>query len=79
MCATTLVLFNINQNNLLFVKILLSFLQINNKQLNFDLDLMEVDSKQFVKINKDGKEEQLIIIKILRNHTAYIAGQATTY
>lgn len=78
MGVTTLVLFNIHQNSLLFVKILLSFLQINNKQLGFDLDLIEVDGKQFIKINKNGKKKQLIIIKVLKDHATYIAGLAIT-
>ena len=70
--------FNIYEDSLLFVKTLLSFLWMNNKQLSFDSDLMEVDGKQFVKINRDGKEEQLIITKKLRDHAAYIVGRAMT-
>ena len=51
---------------------------MNNKQLGFDSDLIEVDGKQFVKINRNGKEEQLIITKKLRGYATCIAGRATT-
>ena len=51
---------------------------MNDKQLGFDSDLMEVDGKQFVKINRDGKEKRLIITETLRDHAACLAGQATT-
>ena len=78
MGTTTLVPFNIHENGLLFVKTLLSFLWMNDKQLGFDLDLTEVDGKRFVKINKDCKEKQLIIIEKLNDYAACIAGQATT-
>lgn len=46
--------------------------------MGFNLDLIEVDSKQFVKINKNSKKEQLIIIKVLRDYAAYIADQIMT-
>lgn len=78
MGATTSVPFDIHQNGLLFVKTLLSFLWMNDKQLGFDSDLMEVDGKQFVKINRDSKEERLIITKTLRDYAACLAGRATT-
>lgn len=78
MGATTSVPSDIHQNGLLFVKILLSFLWINDKQLAFNSDLMEVDGKRFVKINRIGKEEQLIITKTLRDYAACSAAQATT-
>ena len=51
---------------------------MNDKQLGFDLDLIEIDGKQFVKINRDGKKKRLIIIKKLKDHITCIAGQATT-
>ena len=76
MGATTSVAFDIHQHGLLFVKTLLSFLWMNDEQLGFDSDLMEVD----------GKEEWLIITETLRDHAACtlrdhaacIAGRATT-
>lgn len=78
MGATTSVAFDIHQNGLFFVKTLLGFLWMNDEQLGFDSDLMEVNGKRFVKINRDGKEERLIITETLRNHAACIAGRATT-
>lgn len=76
--ATTSVAFDIHQNGLFFVKTLLSFLWMNDEQLGFDSDLMELNGKRFVKINREGKEERLIITGTLRDHTACIAGRATT-
>ena len=70
--------FDIHKNGHFFVKTLLSFLWMNDEQLGFDPDLMEVDGQRFVKINRDGKEERLIITKTLRDHAACIAGRATT-
>ena len=78
MGATTSVAFDIHQNGLFFVKTLLSLLWMNDEQLGFDSDLMEVDGKRFVKINRDGKEERLIITETLRDHATCIAGRATT-
>ena len=51
---------------------------MNEEQLGFDPDLMEVDGQQFVKINKDGQGEWLIITETLRSHFSYVAGQAAT-
>ncbi|KAL9097357.1 MAG: hypothetical protein Q9163_006361 [Psora crenata] len=76
--ATTSKPFNIHKNGFFFVKTLFSFLWMNNEQLGFDPDLMEVDGQRFVKVNRDGKEERLIITEILKGHTACIAGRATT-
>ena len=76
--ATTSEAFDIHENGRLFVKILLSFLWMNDEQLGFDPDLMEVDSQRFVKVNKDGKEERLIITETLGIHSWYVAGQAAT-
>ena len=76
--ATTSVAFDIHKNGPFFVKTLLSFLWMNDGQLGFDPDLMEVDGQRFVKINRDGKDERLIITETLRAHAACIAGRATT-
>ena len=76
--ATTSKAFDIHENGLHFVKILLSFLWMTDEQLGFDPDLMEVDSQRFVKVNKDGKEERLIITEKLRTHSSYVAGRAST-
>lgn len=76
--ATTSVAFDIHKNGPFFVKTLLSFLWMNDEQLGFDPDLMKVDGQRFVKINRDGKEERLVITKTLRDHAACIAGRATT-
>ena len=51
---------------------------MDDEQLGFDLDLMEVDSQRFVKVNKDGKEDRLIITGTLRIHSSYVACGAAT-
>ena len=76
--ATTSVAFDIHKNGPFFVKTLLSLLWMSDGQLGFDPDLMEVDGQRFVKLNRDGKEERLIITETLRAHAACIAGRATT-
>lgn len=76
--ATTSESFNIHENGLLFVRIFLSFLLMNDEQLCFDSNLMKVDDQQFITINKDGKEKRLIITRTLSSHAACIAGRATT-
>lgn len=72
MGATTSMPFNIHRNHLLFPKTLLSFLWMNDKQLDFDSDLMAADGKRFVMMNKNGKKEQLIITETLRDHVTCI-------
>lgn len=75
MGATTSVAFDIHQYGLFFVKTLLGFLWMNDEQLGFDSDLMDVDGQRFVKINRDGKEERLIITETLKDHAASVGGR----
>ncbi|KAI9747071.1 MAG: hypothetical protein M1815_004670 [Lichina confinis] len=76
--ATTSQPFDIHKNGLMFVTVLLGFLWMDDEQLGLDPDLMEVDGQRFVKINRDGKEERLIITDTLRDHAPCIVGRATT-
>ncbi|KAI9747278.1 MAG: hypothetical protein M1815_004371, partial [Lichina confinis] len=76
--ATTSQPFDIHKNGLMFVTVLLGFLWMDDEQLGLDPDLMEVDGQRFVKINRDRKEERLIITDTLRDHAPCIVGRATT-
>ncbi|KAI9805204.1 MAG: hypothetical protein M1825_001040 [Sarcosagium campestre] len=76
--STTSKPFNIHTDGRLFVQILLNFLYMDVKQLGFDLDLMEMNGQRFVNINRNGKEERLIIKGTLRAHATCVAGRATT-
>ena len=76
--ATTSEAFNIHHNGLFFVKTLLGFLWMNDEQLGFDPDLMEAEGQRFVKVNKDGMEERLVITETLANHSPCVAGPAAT-
>ena len=76
--ATTSLPFDIHKNGFAFVKILLSFLWMDDEQLGFDPDLMGADGQRFVKIKRDGRGERLIIAETLRDHAACIAGRAKT-
>ncbi|KAI9808663.1 MAG: hypothetical protein M1825_003814 [Sarcosagium campestre] len=76
--ATTSKPFDIHTNAFSFIEILLSFLWMDDKQLGFDPNLMEVDGQRSIKIVKDDKEERLIITEVLRNQASCIAGRATT-
>ena len=68
--------FDINEDGLLFVRIMLGYYLMNDEQLGFDPTIRSVDGKRWIDITRHGKTERLFIEEDVRNHAA-IVGRAT--
>jgi len=69
--------FDINEDGLQFVSTVLGFLWMNEEELGFDPTIMTANDERFIKIERDGSTERLIIDKVMQR-TRCIAGRATT-
>ncbi|KKZ63854.1 hypothetical protein EMCG_01807 [[Emmonsia] crescens] len=58
--------FNINQNGLQFVSVVLGFFLMSQEQLGFDLTIITSETERYIEIKKNGVKEQLIIDRIIR-------------
>ncbi|KGQ01016.1 hypothetical protein PAAG_12328 [Paracoccidioides lutzii Pb01] len=69
--------FNINQDGLQFVSVVLGFLLMSREQLGFDPTIVATGTERYIEIEKNGTKERLIIYGIVgRAHC--VAGRATT-
>ena len=70
--------FDVNNDGLLFVQIMLGFHLMNNEQLGFDPTIQQSkDGKRYMNISRAGRIERLVIEKEIRKQ-AVIVGRATT-
>ena len=69
--------FDINQDGLRFVSIILGFLSMNEEQLGFDPTIITADGKRFIQIERNGQQERLIIDGLIKPARC-IVGRATT-
>ncbi|KGM91569.1 uncharacterized protein PADG_12344 [Paracoccidioides brasiliensis Pb18] len=69
--------FNINQDGLQFVSVILGFLLMSRKQLGFDPTIIATGTKRYIEIEKNGMKERLIIDGIV-GQARCVAGRATT-
>ena len=69
--------FDINQEGLKFVHVMLGYHLMNDKQLGLDPTIQQLDGQRFVEITRDDQIERLILTKEIRRQ-AVIAGRATT-
>ncbi|EDN03054.1 predicted protein [Histoplasma mississippiense (nom. inval.)] len=69
--------FNINQDGLQFVSVVLGFLLMSREQLGFDPTIVTTGTERYIEIEKDGTKEQLIIDGIV-GRARCVAGRATT-
>ncbi|KAK0728902.1 hypothetical protein B0T26DRAFT_810694 [Lasiosphaeria miniovina] len=70
--------FDINEDGLQLVSIVLGFLWMGDEELGFDTTIMTANDKRFIKIERNGSTERLIIDKVMQRGRC-IAGRATTY
>ncbi len=68
--------FDINQDGLKFVRIMLGYHLMNDKQLGLDLMIQQIDGQRYVEITRDDQIERLILTEEIRKH-AVVAGRAT--
>ncbi|KAL8669127.1 MAG: hypothetical protein Q9168_006267 [Polycauliona sp. 1 TL-2023] len=68
--------FDINLDGLKFIRVMLGYHLMNNKQLGLDPTIQQFDGQRYVEITRDDKIERLILIEEIRKH-AVVAGRAT--
>ncbi len=68
--------FDINQEGLKFVRVMLGYHLIDDKQLGLDPTIQQSDGKRYVVITRDDQIERLILTEEIRKH-AVVAGRAT--
>ncbi|EEQ35502.1 conserved hypothetical protein [Microsporum canis CBS 113480] len=56
--------FNINEEGLRFISVILTYLLMDTEQLGFDPTIVTTDVSRYIKIERDGKEEHLVIDKV---------------
>lgn len=69
--------FEINQEGLKFVRVMLGYHLMNDKQLGLDLTIQESDGRRYMEITRDGQCERLILTKKIKKQ-AVVVGRATT-
>ncbi|EEQ91746.2 uncharacterized protein BDCG_06866 [Blastomyces dermatitidis ER-3] len=69
--------FNINQNDLQFVSVILGFLLMSRKQLGFDPTIVATGTERYIEIDRNGTKERLIINETV-GRARCVAGRATT-
>ncbi|KAL8897340.1 MAG: hypothetical protein Q9207_007262 [Kuettlingeria erythrocarpa] len=69
--------FDINENGLRFVYVMLGYFLMTDKQLGRDPTIRQSDGKRYVEISRSGQPERLILTKLLKKQVL-ITGRATT-
>lgn len=69
--------FNINQDGLQFVSVILGFFLMSRGKLGFDPTIVETWTERCIEIEKDGVKERLVIDGII-GRARCVAGRATT-
>ena len=69
--------FDINEDGLQFVSVMLGFLWMNEEQLGFDPTIITVGDKRYIEIERENGKERLIIDRLIRR-VPCVAGRATT-
>jgi hypothetical protein len=69
--------FNINEDGLQFVRVILGFLWMNEEQLGFDPTILAANGKRYIEIKQNNQTERLIIDELIKRAPC-IAGRATT-
>jgi len=68
--------FDINEDGLKFVRVMLGYHLMNDKQLGLDPTIQQSDSQRYVEITRDDQIERLILTEEIRKQ-AVVAGRAT--
>lgn len=68
--------FDINQDGLKFVRVMLGYHLMDDKQLGIDPTIQQLNGQHYVEITRDDKIERLILTEEIRKH-AVVVGRAT--
>ncbi|ELR04271.1 hypothetical protein GMDG_06671 [Pseudogymnoascus destructans 20631-21] len=69
--------FDINQDGLQFVSVVLGYLWMNKTQLGFDPTILEAGGERYIEIMRHGRKERLVIDETMKR-AGCVAGRATT-
>ncbi|RFU72772.1 serine threonine- kinase sgk2 [Trichoderma arundinaceum] len=69
--------FDVNQDPLEFVSVVIGFLLMNNEQLGYDPTILKSGNRQYIEIQRDGQTEKLFLEQVIFRQ-ACIVGRATT-
>ena len=69
--------FNVNEDGLQFVSVLLGFLWMNEAQLGFDPTIFTIGDKRYIEIERENGKECLVVDEVIKR-VSCVAGRATT-
>jgi hypothetical protein len=69
--------FDVNEDGLQFVSVMLEFLWMNKAQLGFDPTIITTGDKRYIEIERDNGKERLVIDRVIKR-VPCVAGRATT-
>ncbi|KAM0264871.1 hypothetical protein ACHAQJ_000387 [Trichoderma viride] len=69
--------FNVNQDPLEFVTVVLGFLWMNSEQLGHDPTFITSGTSAYIEIQREGRTERLVLDKVIFSQSC-IVGRATT-
>jgi hypothetical protein len=69
--------FDINNDGLRFVSVVLGFLWMNEEQLGFDPTIITVREKRYIEVEREDGKERLVIDRLIKR-VRCVAGRATT-
>jgi Fungal protein kinase len=64
--------FDIHEDSLQFVSVMLGYLWMNDEQLGFDPTFTKVDGIQYVTITRNGQLERLIIVEMIKRENSVV-------
>lgn len=69
--------FDVNVQGQRFVRTILGFLCMHDENLGFDPTIKQVDGKTYIDIERNGRKERIVLVKVLDRHNA-LACRGTT-
>ncbi|KEF50882.1 uncharacterized protein A1O9_13063 [Exophiala aquamarina CBS 119918] len=69
--------FDLNQDGLQFVSVVLGYLWMNDEQLGFDPTIQESGGTRYIEITRNGQQERLVLDTLMRRAPS-VVGRATT-
>ncbi|KAI5861527.1 hypothetical protein GGS23DRAFT_575496 [Durotheca rogersii] len=70
--------FDINQDGLLFVSVILAFLSMNRESLGFDPTIISSGVKRYMEVDQGGQKKRLILDHMMSRSSSRIVSRGTT-
>lgn len=71
--------FDINQDGLAFIRVMLGYYFMTDEQLGLDPTIQGPEEKRYVEISRDGQVERLILTKLIKRQAAIVARGTTCW